>query len=764
MNTSALAPLLEYRESGKPFCVLAGAGISRNMPGTEDIISLVMEAILGNEVFSAFLKNTEDANKLLSERVRFEFILQVVMDYLGDLSFITEIFNQDIAPNVDYHFNLARMLKNNLDVVFTTNFDKQIERAYEKLYGENEKPHTYFKKKEFDNAINLNKITGLVKLHGSIDDQETLGITFDGIVPKNNETSQSKILQRGLGQGALIVVGYRGLDLWDVVPVLEETLAWEQPVFWLHYVGGEEPKAFTLSDVPRKYRSNNSYKILKNMLKNKARDKNKTYLVIGNPESIFYGLAGIGKNPLNRNKTSNFGENIQDLLMVESIIIKWCKEFLATPDGRMGQLMAAIWFLFLLGHQDMTESYANELKTIMFSVPDGPAVAMPFLSMAEYNKGEYDRATEMASRGIMSCKAKLRRNNSIQAKEKLFNSLMNSYSWKSESLRINGLIEQCQETLAEWEKSMYCMPDGIKKHRARAEWYAISGETAMNIGNPNIAEKYYSMAESEYHQAADMNHKIYSSLGVVDAIKLKGDFKKANKLLKEVKYIAEATGWTTWLMDQCLISEMDLNRVVSQCLNQRLNKELNHLIEYHYDSDHADVAIMMKLEEKWNRDNSINDNNIKNEYREALSRWSEHEDYCAQVRMSYAEYLKKINELEEANHQACTAKEYFENDNLPFWELNCKIIIEDIMRMKRLAPSWRAMFNEYGEVDCKIGQLYALIVGYLSGADIPDMLINQFKKYSKYNKLNWAIPLLSIENKNKSKKYFKIVIPGMFYG
>ena len=178
------------RVSGtEPLCFLVGAGVSHDLPSAHNVIRALIRVLLSP------LGHRRAANitrRLLEQKIqdrdvenpiRFEYLLQLVKDYFGTtLHFLRRLYDTQQPPN-SYHLTLARVALQQKHAVFTTNFDRQIEKAVQEAghTGIHLKP--CFRDSDFRRAAAAASVHGLLKLHGSVDDVRTLGATFDTTTP-----------------------------------------------------------------------------------------------------------------------------------------------------------------------------------------------------------------------------------------------------------------------------------------------------------------------------------------------------------------------------------------------------------------------------------------------------------------------------------------------------------------------------------------------------------------------------------------------------
>jgi tetratricopeptide (TPR) repeat protein len=198
--------------------------------------------------------------------LRFEQIIAVLRETIDpDLS-ILDAFDRDVEPNY-LHYCLARAVRNG-SAVFTPNFDSLIECAYQKLYGSFaglrlaciERPHKKYAGFSFKEHWIQRATAGVFKLHGTLhiasasrhslttpnSTKDTVGATLDALGRSSQELRledyKQKVFTRNLKRSTLIVLGYSGLDEFDIVPSLAGSIHELAALYWISHESGGSPK------------------------------------------------------------------------------------------------------------------------------------------------------------------------------------------------------------------------------------------------------------------------------------------------------------------------------------------------------------------------------------------------------------------------------------------------------------------------------------------------------------------------------------------
>jgi tetratricopeptide (TPR) repeat protein len=780
----------------EPLCLLVGAGISqKEVPGTEDIVCALLKGLLGNQTYRMLEKEKLDENRRLREKgikspkdlglwlsewVRFEYLLQLIRDYCdGNLTFMKKLYTNKGTPNEHYHCNLANLLnQQGKHVIFTTNFDTLIERAYAMITNKSLED-VHFKKDDLIMMYNCNLLHGLIKLHGSIDLIDTLGVTFEGIVPgkleylETDSEAKAGLLSRGLKREALCVIGYSGSDTWDVIPTIESTKAWDKPIYWFKYAKNT-PKVYKFKGVPNKYHKSKEYRLLRRLVDNGLRDPEKTLFITGPTERTFARFLiskgyGVYKHPTNRRSNGSHTDHFNKSILLKSVS-DWKGGF--RKSMHVGRLLAAINLCYVVGTVKMTNRLSKELAGIQHNVGSLQRITvLPKLAMCEYNRERPEKAIQLATQGI---KLALNRMKNLCTKERhlLHEALLDSYGWKAESERYMGNVEGSTATLAELEtvvdKIERMKGPGWSRRllRFKGDMLAIKGEKNLNEGHFEEARRNYEEAERKYRNAAEMNYVVYSILGLADTAKARGDFLEAENSYARVTEEAGNVGWRTWINDWVSIAGWDIARVKKATPRTALK---NKILKAHIakldqivplDPSQKTVVDALRLEFTWTETRNMDDRRkITQHYGEMRkSQKKKDPDFFYRMGISYADFLKCTGKISLAREVAVESIEYFERNSQKHLAAHSRTVLMDIDRLKGCMVGWRKQVEEYKMLGCKIGELYASIIGKLSGELVKrnsSSLIN----YAEAMGLSWARIFLS----EKRNEVVSFPFPGSLY-
>ncbi|MBD3351068.1 MAG: hypothetical protein GF364_06245 [Candidatus Lokiarchaeota archaeon] len=220
--------------SDEPLTFLAGAGISVDPPSCLPSARGIMSDII------RFCCPKDAADDLLSEplisRIKYEYILGLFRDSGDNDLKIMDYFAQAEHPNALHKFLAGRIRKGN--IVMTTNFDFLIEYA---LGLGDKNARAVITKGDFQKFTDPVELTRkdmnvLYKLHGSQknvftgeDTAESVITTLDAFAKEKEENVfalphyERETFLRACKGRTLVVMGYSGGDVFDIIPALMHT-------------------------------------------------------------------------------------------------------------------------------------------------------------------------------------------------------------------------------------------------------------------------------------------------------------------------------------------------------------------------------------------------------------------------------------------------------------------------------------------------------------------------------------------------------------
>lgn len=261
---------------------LAGSGISvpSGLPSGM-MFSKEMAGFLASnkaemhQILKLFVTNDGRIN---SAKIRFEQLVSIFQQTVDPDLKILDPFMKSVTPNLN-HFILAEAIAQG-GRVFTTNFDVLIETAFNNSFGKNnkfqlkvacvEESKGILSKYSFK-ELTLSAKYILFKLHGtmSLMDEKgskidrdttlvkkTVGATLDRIGGSSSVFRLEKYKHRALARCCrdkmVVVIGYSGLDDFDVVPSLAESIKSAKCLIWIsHSNASPSVEQGVTSEIPK---------------------------------------------------------------------------------------------------------------------------------------------------------------------------------------------------------------------------------------------------------------------------------------------------------------------------------------------------------------------------------------------------------------------------------------------------------------------------------------------------------------------------------
>ena len=207
--------------------LLIGAGLSPGQPTAADLMRPLLK-LFAPEALPDI------------ENIRFELFMQLIKDHLDpDLSFITDLYGTPPETAHRYSELIAALISNNNFTVFTTNFDRNIERANAQALcaaATSAPVAAIATKQQFSDWL-INPIEhALFKLHGSVENPPSLAATYESVTWLGRPADpRAKIFEHTIATQDLWVLGYSGHDDMDVVPTIVNTPATGRRIFWFYH-------------------------------------------------------------------------------------------------------------------------------------------------------------------------------------------------------------------------------------------------------------------------------------------------------------------------------------------------------------------------------------------------------------------------------------------------------------------------------------------------------------------------------------------------
>ncbi|KKK60633.1 hypothetical protein LCGC14_3022410, partial [marine sediment metagenome] len=230
----------------KKLTFLVGAGSSVENPSCLAAGDKMKEAIIRFACEYASLKDILQLTNL-----RFEVLVEIFQNYFDEVLKIIDYYGNCDKPNLQHYF-FAHMLKNG-HYLMTTNFDCLIELALVNLgvpkeeiipvitqedYKQFSVPQQMYEKSQIpiyklhgtpiniiSKEITRNSLIATIKSLG----ENKRGISIFQIEPFKLEAFKNLLLNR-----TLVVIGYSGLDDFDIIPSIKDLLIYDK-IIWIKH-------------------------------------------------------------------------------------------------------------------------------------------------------------------------------------------------------------------------------------------------------------------------------------------------------------------------------------------------------------------------------------------------------------------------------------------------------------------------------------------------------------------------------------------------
>ena len=737
--------------------LLVGAGVSGNLPGTRQVIQALLRVLFesfgkrrSKTIVASFLAQSIGTQKF-NDPVRFEYLLQLVKDYFGkNLLFLKQIFEADVSPT-HYHRGLAGLLCLPGNIVLTTNFDCQIENAYLEL-DRDRHLGVAFRKNHFAAALASPMLEGLFKLHGSVNDVRTLGATFDANRPSE---LKRRILETALSRAPLLVLGYGGSDDTDIVPALIHSRAPEQPIYWVVHDENCDPKAYSLDDsddIPDSLKQENGFLVLRRMIEEGSRDRNRTFVIVGKSELVFHrlvasrGIEHLVDLDMEEDKESPRIKPVSDE-EIEETIRKWYVRQDAQRDIR-AMLLGTV-LSYINGINNMPQRFARRLIELTENDQLWKVIALPKLAMAEVDRDRYRQAAELGHRGLTEAAIQWKKGGGTSHVRRLIvEAQLDSYAWLAESQRMLGNVDKAKNIAEEGLRTLRSigfLAGWRRLRRIKGDLLSTIGEVQLIKGQLVDAKHNYSQASSEYKVASEWNWYWYAQLGLADILRMAGHLQAAHVDYERVRQGSYVTGWRTWLHLQIRLSELDLIFVWNGKLSHEEIGDLHALADNSvYDESMQAAAGMLLWVVQWG--DSTRTPEVSDEtYQQLLHDARGDPDFRASLQLYRAEYLKHIGQLSAAEKEIRSTIHHASRKDYELLKLHAQTVREDIRRLMGLQPDCSAIAKRYHKVNCPIGELYAKGISVAGGGNMTRTERGRLAHYAGMNGLQDYVQLFSDE-------------------
>ena len=203
--------------------VWCGAGIS--IPSGLPTAKALVNELLSNTTLSS--KERELIARIVPEHLPFERFMETILDTMDETAQGQLLSLFSLGEPSQAHCFLAELAKRGMiTTICTTNFDTHIETAFHKLELVRDEDYVVlYDPKNFSDITWQQKTIRLIKLHGSVDAIDKLGVTVRRVAKPGSMLKIEKPTRYVFGdrgERALLVLGYSFSDKFDISPVIEK--------------------------------------------------------------------------------------------------------------------------------------------------------------------------------------------------------------------------------------------------------------------------------------------------------------------------------------------------------------------------------------------------------------------------------------------------------------------------------------------------------------------------------------------------------------
>jgi tetratricopeptide (TPR) repeat protein len=227
--------------------VFCGAGISRDsgLPVVNQIVPYILEKLKVPEEDLENILNQENSTK-----IPFEAFMEVLQEN-STMERIFDIYGQG-EPNTN-HILLANLIKEEkLKTIITTNFDNLIENALlmgPKILKANIDYDVIYKEEDFEKINWSDGRIRIIKIHGSVEDQERMVITLKQVANKVLSKARMSVIENVFSNGNhrnVLILGYSSSDIFDLTLHIQSIREKFKDVYYIQH--SDFPKVEDIQD------------------------------------------------------------------------------------------------------------------------------------------------------------------------------------------------------------------------------------------------------------------------------------------------------------------------------------------------------------------------------------------------------------------------------------------------------------------------------------------------------------------------------------
>lgn len=532
-----------FNESSVP-AFLVGSGISidppSSLPSGDQFTKYILEKFLpSNQVkgISDYIEEEQFYGKIEQSFLRFEQLMSIIQEDIDPNLSILDIYADCNQPNFNHFFLANAILRGS--PVLTTNFDSLIEHALLLLGANRKEIISVIEKEEWEKfgkyGLEGDNLEGppypVYKLHGSIRDEindrdthSSIQATLEQIAAEKSSAALTlepwkfNILKACMKFRHLVVIGYSGLDDFDIIPSLKRMEIYRQ-IVWISH--------------------SHNYDLNNALIKSKVGRDEIPFDTSNRLERLLYDIASLkGDLHLIKINTRLLLEYLQKHLLIGKLFQQ--SEFSTNPkssklninhltinDGIKWRLAGRIWKC--LGQ--LNESL-EALK-----------IALTFFDKIGNIEGKSRQLTQL---GIVSNELGESDNSLIFHKQALtIDKRLNIPHWVAADYNNLGKVlygnKNYQKALIYFNKGLK-IAKKIKDLRTTSAMLINIGNILSHLKKRNKAMEYYEQALSFINEMGDFYSKFSLLTNIGSLCVEKGDYDKAVVHYKEAKKIAKRLG------------------------------------------------------------------------------------------------------------------------------------------------------------------------------------------------------------------------------
>ncbi len=260
-----LDKLSDIIHTNNKYAFFVGAGISKNsgLPLAGELMNYIINSLTkGLEV------DEEDIKQINVSTIQFELFIQTLFEY--NVSPKMYDFFKNGYPNNNHKF-IAKMCKSGYaKTILTTNFDMLIEKA---LDDEGVKYKVYYSDEHFENIDFDENSVKLIKIHGSIENEESLITLMHQVLDNNAREIRRPLIEHVFKNGnhdAVLIVGYSNSDKFDIIEVIENIENSDIKVYYVNHTNDDNIYIENMNWIIGKWHDNPYKKFKGNIINGKT--------------------------------------------------------------------------------------------------------------------------------------------------------------------------------------------------------------------------------------------------------------------------------------------------------------------------------------------------------------------------------------------------------------------------------------------------------------------------------------------------------------